>query len=112
MKYHKIKNIPLEICTAEAKIAYNVALINIDDIKAVYDKCTCNLQKADVIREGVKICMNNLLLSSEYEKINKKYNIDLIQCCLNAGLETYINTKYHILSSYAECGKIFKSLYL
>ena len=25
MKYHKIKNIPLEVCTAEQKIAYNLA---------------------------------------------------------------------------------------
>jgi len=25
MKYHKIRNVPLKVCTAEAKIAYNLA---------------------------------------------------------------------------------------
>lgn len=104
MKFHKIRNVPIEVCTAEAKIAYNYAFNYLDIIQNAYNKCTCNFQKKDVILEGVKLIMENLS-----ENAKNRYDIDAIFCCLNAGLEGYINEKYHILSSYEEIGKIFKS---
>ena len=110
MKYHKIKNVPLEVCTAEAKIAYNGAFLDYREILEVYNKCTCNFQRADIIREGVQLIMNRRILHNV--EICKKYNIDAIQSCLNIGLENYLNEKYHILSSYKEIGQIFKSAYL
>ena len=107
MKYHKIRNVPLAVCTAEQMQAYNFSCLYYDEIKKAYNKCTCNFQKADVIREGVKYIMNRLS-----ENVKSKFDIDAIFCCLNAGLENYLNSKYHIIASYEEIGKIFPALYL
>jgi hypothetical protein len=46
------------------------------------------------------------------ENVKSKFDIDAIFCCLNAGLENYLNSKYHIIASYEEIGKIFPALYL
>lgn len=43
---------------------------------------------------------------------NNKYNIDAIASCLRAGFENYINSKYHILSSYKDIGRMFPAYYL
>lgn len=40
LKYHKIKNTPLDICTAEAVIAYNYAFSNGDLFKRRYSACS------------------------------------------------------------------------
>lgn len=109
MKYHKIKNVPLEICTAEAKIAYNAAFSMRDIIKKAYDKCDCNFQRCTVILDGVHLIIDNIEKNTD---ITKKYDIDAIFCCLNAGLEKYINSKYSILTNYSEIGAIFASNYL
>lgn len=110
MKYHKIRNVSLNVCTAEAKIAYNAAFLDYEDILTAYNKCTTGIQRSDIILEGVKLIMKRRILSNE--NICKKYNIDAIECCLRAGLCEYLLTKYHILSTYEEIGSIFKSLYL
>ena len=107
MKYHKIINIPLSVCTAEQKLAYNFACMYYNEIKAAYDKCTCNFQKSDIIHQGVDYILNRLS-----EQVKNRYNVDAIQCCLQSGLETYLNCKYHIIASYEEIGKIFPALYL
>lgn len=104
MRFHKIRNVPIEVCTAEAKIAYNYAFNYLSIIQNVYNKCACDFQRCDAIRAGVKFIMENLS-----DNIKDKYNIDAIFCCLNAGLEKYINEKYHILTSYDDIGKIFQS---
>lgn len=39
MKYHKIRNVSLNVCTAEAKIAYNIAFAYTWDYRDEYKKC-------------------------------------------------------------------------
>ena len=53
LKYHKIKNTPLDICTAEAVIAYNYAFSNGDLFKRRYSACNCHFQQTDIILEAV-----------------------------------------------------------
>lgn len=46
VKYHKIRNVPLEVCSAEQKIAYNLAFnihINYDYDPTVHSKAIVNL---------------------------------------------------------------------
>lgn len=112
LKYHKIKNIPLEVCTAEQKIAYNLAFSNISIIEKTYNKCMTGIQKSSVVSEAVNLCMNQWANSYDYESRQKKYNIDAIFSALMAGMERYINEKYHILNSYEEIGKMFPANYL
>lgn len=109
LKYHKIKNIPLEVCTAEQKIAYNLAFSNISIIEKTYNKCTTEIQKSSVISEAVNLCMKQWTNSYDYES---RYNIDAIFSALMAGMERYINEKYHILNSYEEIGEMFPANYL
>ena len=104
MKYHKIKGVPLDVCTAESKIAYNLAFANKDFIKGLIQsgKIYCwpqaNHKLIDLYKNG-------------YSYKPNKYDIDAIFCCLNAGLEEYIKRPF-IASTYEEIGNCFKSLYL
>lgn len=109
MKYHKIKNVEKSVCTCEQKIAYNVAFSNYDLFQKQYKAQVVQIHKSDIAFEFVNFCMRQIMRN---ESIAKKYNIDAIQCALNAGAENYLSAKYHILSSYEEIGKMFPSYYL
>ena len=109
LKYHKIKNTLLEMCTAEAVIAYNYAFSNGDLFKRRYNACSCHFQQIDIIHEAVNFIMEQ---TNNNDHIKVKYNVDTIFCCLNAGLEEYISKKCPIFTNYEDIGKIFKSNYL
>ena len=107
MTYHKIRNVDLKVCTAEQKIAYNLAFsyskLFIDEEKFI--KLPFEFQKRDVIHNAVRAIM-------QFFPKDSKYDIDLVFCALNAGLQNYIESTTSILSSYAEIGKMFPALYL
>lgn len=109
MKYHKIKNVPLEICTAEQKISYNLAFSNAHLFKSEYQKMPMQFQKNEVVYQALKFCMKQWRASYNFDS---KYDIDSIFCCLNAGLENYIKNNCPILSSYEDIGSIFPANYL
>lgn len=44
MKYHKIRNVSLNVCTAEAKIAYNIAFAYTWDYRDEYKKMLITVQ--------------------------------------------------------------------
>ncbi len=96
LKYHKIKNTPLDICTAEAVIAYNYAFSNGDLFKRRYSACNCHFQQTDIIREAVAFIVKQI---SNNDRVKTKYNVDTIFCCLNAGLEEYISKKCPIFTN-------------
>lgn len=115
MKYHKIRNVPLDICTGEAKIAYNLAFAYATDYRSEYKKNAANVSKiavSELVSEAVDWCMKMWKSGNTYQTTPNKFNIDLIFCCLNAGMENYFKGDYAILSSYEEIGKTFPSLYL
>ena len=115
MKYHKIKDIPLEVCTAEAKIAYNLASTYTSEYKATYQKKAHlfpRIAVSDFIDEAVNKCLKMWVNGYTYQTTPHKYDIDAIQCCLNAGMEDFFKSEHSILSSYEEIGNIFKSYYL
>lgn len=115
MKYHKIRNVPLEVCTAEAKIAYNLASSLPDNYRYTYRE-RAHLYSAiavsEFISEAMNMCLNRWIKSRSYQENPNKYNIDAIQCCLRFGLEEYFKNDSAILWTYKEVGEIFKSLYL
>ena len=110
LKYHKIKNIPLEVCTCEQKIAYNLAFSVGLNGKEKYHNVLTGIQKAELIHRYVRECMSIWKNNPEYN--NSKYNQDAIFSCLNAGLEKYFESKYSILTSYEAIGKMFPAHYL
>ena len=105
MNYHKIPGIEKNICTAEQKIAYNIAFtINInhgDD----FLKIPSQFEKSNAIYKLIKIYIQ------EFKNQNLKYNIDAIQCCLNAGLENFLEKPF-IALNYEEVSTAFPAYYL
>ena len=85
---HKIRNIDINICNCEQKIAYNYLFANCDIPK---DKALNIIQFSLARTPG----------------IYKKYDIDLIYHYVLSSFDRYINYNHsHILTSYEEIGKV------
>lgn len=110
MKYHKIKNVPLDVCTAEQKIAYNLAFSNYALFEKQYHALPMHFQKRDLISYAVHKMID--MYKCGYHYIDGKYNIDAIFSALNAGFENYLCADYHILTNYKDIGNMFPANYL
>lgn len=86
MKLHKIRNIDINICSAEQKIAYNFAF-------AGY--CWADLEQV----------LKNL--ARYREQFRGKYDCDAIAEALRNGYEAYKSGAARIFTSYEEVGKAF-----
>lgn len=96
-------------------IAYNLAFTYATDYRNTYKKNASRVSESaisDFIHEAVNWCMKMWKDGEPYQTTPNKYNIDLIFCCLNAGMENYFKGDYAILSSYEEIGRTFPSRYL
>lgn len=110
-KYHKIPNVPLKVCTAEQKIAYNLAFSNGDLYRKEYHRMPMQFQKSEVIHAAARQMLEFYRMGYTYKP--GKFNEDMIYSALLAGLENYFNyNKSGILASYEEIGKIFPAYYL
>ena len=110
MKYHKIRGVPLDECTAEQKIAYNLAFAYYYNVIQEYNRLTMQFQKSELVSVSVRKMLDLYRMGRDYKP--GKYNEDAIFCALNAGFENYLKAKYHILSSYKEIGEMFPANYL
>lgn len=109
MKYHKIKGVALETCTAEQFAAYNLARVHHDTLKKVYDAEPTQLQKSGIVRVGVNFCIERWRLECAQ---NSQCNINAIFYALNAGLENFLQKDRPGFWSYAEIGQAFPAQYL
>ena len=101
LKTHKIPGIEKEVCTAEQKIAYNLAFAHYTSI-----------QDAPTAAEALATaCHRRDISLKELQKNGTRYNIDAIFCAYNAGIMDYTKSKYHIFTSYEEIGNAFPLLY-
>ena len=100
MKYHKICNIPIEVCTAEQKIAYNLV--------SAYRDCIVG-GSFSTWPEAAHWCVRMYTLGYDYKP--GKYDIDAIFCAINAGIESFCEKPF-IASSYEQIGKAFPAHYM
>ena len=109
MKYNKIRGVEKSVCTAEQKIAYNLAFRASISYQDVYNKAKTisAVCVSDILRKIVEQEMHEFSFSSDCGK----YNGDAIESALNAGIENYLNNPF-IASDYATIGKAFPALYL
>lgn len=86
MKLHKIRNIDINICSAEQKIAYNFAFAGYSwaDLEQVLEN-----------------------LTRYREQYRGNYDSDAIAEALRNGYEAYKSGAAHIFASYEEIGKAF-----
>ena len=105
MNYHKIPGIEKNVCTAEQKIAYNIAFkININH-GSEFLKIPSQFEKSNAVYKLIKIYIK------EFKNQNLKYNVDAVQCCLNAGLQNYLENSF-IATSFKQIGDAFPAYYL
>ena len=104
MKTHKIRNIDPSMCTAEQKIAYNMAFADYTHIERIQREYT----QAAASEAAYKLRDIHI---DELRKQGTRYNLDAIFCAYNAGIWNYIKAKYHILTNYEDIGKMFPILY-
>ncbi len=108
MKYHKIRGIPLSVCTAEQRVAYNMAY----RIYIVYNESYSLLQTQQQKSEFLSKVIHDLLEYIQDYCYTGKYDLDAAFCALNAGLENYMNSEVRVLNDYKDIGEMFPALYL
>lgn len=109
MKYHKIRGVPMEVCTAEQKIAYNLAfrlhISHGDKYKFIaknYSKIVLSNVENQLIDEAFRLWENDG---------TERYDIDAIFSALRAGLNDYL-LHHFIAADYERIGKAFPAHYL
>lgn len=107
MKYHKIRGVELSVCSAEQKIAFNMAFRASVSFKETYDKAKAvsAICKEDLLNQIIKI-----ELDAWRENGNSRYDIDAIFAALRSGLERYMDKPF-IPTSYKEVGEAFPANY-
>lgn len=109
MKYHNIPGIKKTVCTAEQKIAYNLAFRAYIRYGDAWKAQGENITAAEKSRAAHEIIKNEM---REYGYTDTgKYNVDAIFAALNAGLEKYLDNPF-IASSYEKIGAAFPAFYL
>ena len=108
---HKIRNVPREVCTAEQKIAYNLAFSCHISYQDEFNRVKA-AGSAAAISEGVSCMIAQALrdYQNAYTYTPGKYDLDAIFHALHAGLREYMN-RPRILSSYEAIGQAFPILY-
>lgn len=109
MKLHKIRNVALEECCAEQKIAYNIAFrcyINCEDryrdvLKNDPEEAAALLERA----KEIHLSMYDDEVARQPRR-STKYDRDAIVACLDAGLKNYIENNF-IATNYKQVGKAF-----
>lgn len=105
MKYHKIRGVALEVCTAEQKIAYNIAARNRDIVRIAFETKPTAEGWREYIAAFVETQMH--LFRCAYDYTPGKYDEEAIAGVLAAGIGEYIARPYHIAGSYAAVGEWF-----
>ena len=110
MKYHKIRGVDLSTCTAEQKLAYNIAFSIYGDPRYNW---SANASRAAIDAAEQKAIADYLTIwTRDHASAAAKYNTDAIFCALRAGLHDYLFGSYHIFCGYAQIGKAFPAHYL
>ena len=103
MKLHKIPGVPMEVCSAEQKIAYNLAFrlhINRGDECLVLP----DERKEKAIEQLSKEAMEGYRSAYTYKP--GKYNEEAIFSCLSSSLTKYLEKPF-IAASYNQISNIF-----
>lgn len=106
MKVHKIRNVEKSECFAEQKIAYNYAFLWRSQLEQIEKSNIPEFVKS-AKRQNIIDCV---IYGIKEQKIDEKYNIDVIIHCFRNGMEEYLKG-FSILTSYKDIGNIFKCSY-
>lgn len=113
MKYHKILNVAMDVCTAEQMVAYNIAFAVHINYQDKYDKAKAisSICADDIVRDIILMEVQNFKKGMEEGRYKKSFDLDAIQACLNAGIADYLDKPF-IATLYEQVGKAFPAHYL
>ena len=97
MKYHKIRGVDKSTCTAEQKIAYNMAWYIWNDCRYNWTDCRTRIDWSEQENAAIR---------------DKRCDIDSIFCALRAGLHDYLTGSAHVFTSYQDIGTAFPANYM
>ena len=112
--YHKIPGVALDVCTAEQKIAYNLAFRAHITFADKWKKAreTSGVCSSDFLHQIIDFQMLEWRdYAKNVKESAKRFNVDAIRCCLNMGLADYLDHMF-IATDYAQIGKAFPASYL
>ena len=111
MNYHKIPNVELTVCTAEQKVAYNLAAGHCALLKKEFDPV--NAANPGAARNDCARLSHWLmdLYRKGYSYRPGRYDEDAIFSALAAGLYDFLCNPF-IAGCYESIGKAFPALYL
>ena len=101
IKVHKIRGVDKNICSAEQKIAYNIAFARRDTLIRRWKECHTEFQRSEVFFDLI-----NTELRLFRETYGEKYNLDAVFIALNQGFKNYCE-KFFIARDYETIGKAF-----
>ena len=107
IKVHKIRGIDMAVCTAEQKIAYNLAFANYYDYRDTFLGLPTEMAKSEAVTELRDNWLRLYRMSCNY---TGKYNEDAIAVALNQGIRSYMEKPF-IASDYSQIGDCFKLPY-
>ncbi len=110
MTYHKISGIEKSVCTAEQKIAYNLA----SSYANLYTKSFCRLIEHGAAEVAISAAIDDIhahIMRLYITDATGKYDIDGISCALRAGLREYLQHPL-IACDYVSIGRAFPARYL
>lgn len=110
LRYNSIQGIDKKTCTAEQKIAYNLAFRCYITYQDSYKALGSNFAKSRAIIDMVNDAIKKYCAAYDY--VPNKYNLDGIKAALQAGLRSYMEKNGPIASSYKEIGEMFPAHYL
>lgn len=110
LKYKAIRGVDKTICTAEQKIAYNLAFRLHISYQDNYNVLDSGFAKSQAIVDMVNYAIKSYCHACDY--VPCMYNLDAIKAALHAGLQAYLDKNGPVAGSYEEIGKMFPAHYL
>lgn len=109
--YHKIKGIDKSICTAEQKIAYEIAFRLHISYQDRWNELRSRKVAESVMSHAISDLIGEGMGMFDRSKWSARMNKDAVFCALNAGLKNYLD-KFFIATSYEQIGLAFPASYL
>lgn len=100
MSLHKIRGIDKAVCSAEQKIAYNIAW-------RIGEDCRYNLSAFSAADERGAVEDYRRAWERDYPREAQKYDTNAIFAVLASGLHDYLTAGGRIMASYTEVGQAF-----
>lgn len=110
MIYHKIRGVDKSVCTAEQKLAYNIAFRISNDSRYNWAQdASASARSAAEYRATADYLH---VWTQDHADAANKYSTDAIFCALRAGLHGYLISGAPIATSYEQVGRMFPANYL